>query len=57
MHMSSKLCRIVLIVSTVFAAVAGADLDPSLVGTWTTKSRKVITGPVFYSQCEDAGKS
>lgn len=46
-QMSPKLRRIVLIVATVFAAVAGADLDPSLVGTWTTKSRKVITGPVL----------
>lgn len=46
-QMSPKLRRIVLIVATAFAAVAGADLDPSLVGTWTTKSRKVITGPVL----------
>ena len=25
---------------------AAQQLDPKLVGTWTTKSRKVITGPV-----------
>lgn len=56
-QMSPKLCRIVLIVVTALAAVAGADLDPSLVGTWTTKSRKVITGPVLYSLCDDAGDS
>lgn len=41
--------------ATAFLAVAGAEVDPSLVGTWTTKSRKVITGPVMYSLCEDAG--
>lgn len=23
-----------------------AEFDPRLVGTWTTKSRKVVTGPV-----------
>lgn len=44
-----------MIVATAFAVVVGADLDPSLVGTWTTKSRKVITGPVKYPLCEIAG--
>jgi len=28
------------------AALAGAQYDASLVGTWTTKSKKVLTGPV-----------
>lgn len=45
----------VLILATAFVAFARADLDPSLVGTWTTKSRKVITGPVMYSLHEDTG--
>lgn len=27
--------------------------DPALVGTWTTKSRKVITGPGFYDPVND----
>ena len=26
--------------------------DPQLTGTWTTKSRQVITGPVRTSPCE-----
>lgn len=35
-----------LIAGAALASVATALLDPSLTGTWTTKSRKVITGPV-----------
>lgn len=31
---------------TVFTSVATAQIDPELTGTWTTKSRKVLTGPV-----------
>ncbi|EFR04574.1 hypothetical protein MGYG_07580 [Nannizzia gypsea CBS 118893] len=30
-----------------------AELDPRLVGTWTTKSRKVVTGPGFYDPVKD----
>ena len=26
--------------------LATAQVDPELTGTWTTKSRKVVTGPV-----------
>ena len=33
-----------LLVAT--AAAAAQNTDPDLVGTWTTKSRKVNTGPV-----------
>lgn len=54
-QMARQLRRLFMIVATAFAVVVGADLDPSLVGTWTTKSRKVITGPVKYSLCEIAG--
>lgn len=54
-QMAKQLRRLVLIVATAFAVVVGADPDPSFVGTWTTKSRKVITGPVTYSLCEIAG--
>jgi len=28
------------------AAVASAQYDPAIVGTWSSKSKKVITGPV-----------
>ncbi|EZF24093.1 hypothetical protein H112_03327 [Trichophyton rubrum D6] len=30
-----------------------AEFDPRLVGTWTTKSRKVVTGPGFYDPIKD----
>ncbi|KAL9032378.1 MAG: hypothetical protein Q9214_007996, partial [Letrouitia sp. 1 TL-2023] len=30
------------------ASLAAAQVDPDLTGTWTTKSRKVFTGPGFY---------
>ncbi|KAM5456694.1 Reversal of tor2 lethality [Microsporum audouinii] len=30
-----------------------AELDPRLTGTWTTKSRKVVTGPGFYDPIKD----
>jgi hypothetical protein len=32
------------------ATLVHAQYDPKLVGTWTTKSRKVITGPVSAPQ-------
>ena len=31
--------------AAVFLLAAG-EVDPQLTGTWTTKSRKVVTGPV-----------
>ncbi|KAK2858364.1 hypothetical protein FQN49_004809 [Arthroderma sp. PD_2] len=33
--------------------VVTAEVDPRLVGTWTTKSRKVVTGPGFYNPIKD----
>ncbi|KAL8780491.1 MAG: hypothetical protein Q9213_006451 [Squamulea squamosa] len=30
------------------ASLVDAQVDPQLTGTWTTKSRKVLTGPGFY---------
>ncbi|KAF3480550.1 ROT1 protein [Arthroderma uncinatum] len=33
--------------------VVTAEIDPRLVGTWTTKSRKVVTGPGFYDPVND----
>jgi hypothetical protein len=35
-----------LILFSSVAVTAQAALDPQLTGTWSTKSRKVITGPV-----------
>lgn len=35
-----------LAVSLGLATLVHAQFDPKLVGTWTTKSKKVITGPV-----------
>ncbi|KAJ5915010.1 hypothetical protein N7504_003893 [Penicillium tannophilum] len=35
-----------------FASVAAASVD-DLVGTWTTKSREVLTGPGFYDPLND----
>ncbi|WEW59577.1 Reversal of tor2 lethality [Emydomyces testavorans] len=35
-----------------FNAVLAA-FDPLLVGTWSTKSQKVITGPGFYDPIKD----
>jgi hypothetical protein len=34
-------------------AAASAQVDPQLVGTWTTSSRKVFTGPEFYDPVND----
>ncbi|EXJ94118.1 hypothetical protein A1O1_02511 [Capronia coronata CBS 617.96] len=35
------------------AALVRAQYDTALVGTWTTKSRKVVTGPGFYDPVAD----
>ena len=34
-------------------AQATASIDPKLVGTWTTSSKKVVTGPGFYDPVND----
>ncbi|KAI9839228.1 MAG: Reversal of tor2 lethality [Sarea resinae] len=38
----------VLVACAVLLATVSAQTDSQLVGTWTTKSRKVLTGPGFY---------
>lgn len=38
--------RSLLFGGAAFASLATAQLDAQLTGTWTTKSRKVFTGPV-----------
>ncbi|KAL2217825.1 chaperone for protein-folding within the ER, fungal-domain-containing protein [Thermoascus aurantiacus ATCC 26904] len=35
---------------------ARAAVDPELTGTWSTKSRKVVTGPDFYDPIKDRFK-
>lgn len=35
-----------LLLCSLYFASAAAQLDPELTGTWTTKSQKVLTGPV-----------
>lgn len=42
-----------LVASAAFATVTFAQTDPALTGTWTTKSRKVFTGPGFYDPVND----
>ncbi|KAI9892233.1 MAG: Reversal of tor2 lethality [Vezdaea aestivalis] len=37
-----------LLLGAGFVNSASGTGDPQLVGTWTTKSRKVVTGPAFY---------
>ncbi|KAK8243185.1 chaperone for protein-folding within the ER, fungal-domain-containing protein [Phyllosticta capitalensis] len=35
------------------SVVAAADLDSALVGTWSSKSNKTLTGPGFYNPVND----
>jgi len=44
LSLGSLLVAIAYLVSTVTAIA----IDPQLVGTWTTKSAKVLTGPVCF---------
>jgi len=38
--------RSLLTLGAVLVSFVSAQVDPKLTGTWTTKSRKVVTGPV-----------
>jgi len=40
------LLRPLLVAGAVLVPLIAAQADPQLTGTWTTKSRKVVTGPV-----------
>ena len=42
--------RTLLIAGAVLASTVTSQVVPGLTGTWTTKSRKVITGPVSTLQ-------
>ncbi|KAI1911695.1 Reversal of tor2 lethality [Ophidiomyces ophidiicola] len=41
------------LVCSSYVTAAYAALDPRLVGTWSTKSKEVITGPGFYDPIRD----
>ncbi|KAH0842780.1 hypothetical protein FOPE_08393 [Fonsecaea pedrosoi] len=43
----------VVTLSLGLAGLVRAQFDPALVGTWTTKSKKVVTGPGFYDPVAD----
>ncbi|EXJ92362.1 hypothetical protein A1O3_00912 [Capronia epimyces CBS 606.96] len=45
--------KTVALFSLGLAALARAQYDTALVGTWTTKSKKVMTGPGFYDPVAD----
>lgn len=38
--------RLLILGGAAFASLVAAQVDTQLTGTWTTKSRKVFTGPV-----------
>ena len=40
-----------LLGAVTLVSLVDAQVDPELTGTWTTKSRKVFTGPVGRLQC------
>lgn len=41
---------VVYLLTSLLAGVVSAGKAADLVGTWTTKSRKVVTGPVCFGQ-------
>lgn len=46
MAMNNPSLITLLLLSFLYLAATAAELDPELTGTWTTKSQKVLTGPV-----------
>ncbi|KAL4803152.1 protein rot1 [Aspergillus unguis] len=44
---------VVYLIASLLVSVVSARNAADLVGTWTTKSRKVFTGPGFYDVAED----
>ncbi|KAH8656205.1 chaperone for protein-folding within the ER, fungal-domain-containing protein [Tricladium varicosporioides] len=40
--------------ASLFTSVSAATIDSQLVGTWSTKSGKVLTGPGFYNPVNDS---
>ncbi|CAF9913645.1 MAG: Reversal of tor2 lethality [Heterodermia speciosa] len=52
MRLSSDISALASVTLLALSALA-QQTDPALTGTWTTKSRKVITGPGFYDPVND----
>ncbi|EPE31300.1 hypothetical protein GLAREA_12603 [Glarea lozoyensis ATCC 20868] len=52
--MPSMTLQSLLIAGVCLASTASAQIDPQLVGTWSTKSAKVLTGPGFYNPVNDS---
>ena len=48
--------RSLLVTGLALVPLIAAQVDPLLVGTWTTKSRSVFTGPGFYDPVNDKMK-
>jgi hypothetical protein len=44
---------LVYFVASLLAATVSAGNVADLVGTWTTKSRQVVTGPVCFDQSDE----
>ncbi|KAG9771557.1 ROT1-like protein, partial [Aureobasidium melanogenum] len=53
MASSIKRAVVTLSLALALASSAAAQYDTDLVGTWTTKSKKVMTGPGFYNPVAD----
>lgn len=51
--MSPAIPTIALLGLTVINSCTAQLIDPNLVGTWTTKSKAVFTGPGFYNPVTD----
>jgi Chaperone for protein-folding within the ER, fungal len=51
--MALSLQPILLVTLTLIACCAAQLVDSNLVGTWSTKSKKVFTGPGFYNPVTD----
>ncbi|KAG9234959.1 chaperone for protein-folding within the ER, fungal-domain-containing protein [Amylocarpus encephaloides] len=52
--MPSFIIQSLLIAGASVVSTASAAIDPQLVGTWSTKSAKVFTGPGFYNPVNDS---
>ncbi|RQM07950.1 hypothetical protein DH86_00000828 [Scytalidium sp. 3C] len=46
--------NLLLVASASLIATSYAQIDPQLVGTWSTKSGAVLTGPGFYNPTNDS---
>ena len=51
--MALSVASVLLLGSTLITSSVAQLSDPALVGTWTTKSKSVLTGPGFYNPVTD----